>query len=336
MELCEELPVTEVAQDQRARIADLLKRVPMFERLSPTQRLELAGKCRVRPYRPRQTVFMQDAPGNDLHVVLDGSVYLVRRLPHGAAQHITTKEAGSAFGEMPFITGEARSLTAISGPGGSMQAVLRRADFEEIMRGWPEIGFTVFRGLLASFGERTEWLPPLFRNYVQWGHRPPLEAVQEGVSDVRIAKGRVLALTGAIGGYLGALFLVRAVALVRPELTAVAMNLANTLSIALVLAGALSGSVVGAGYEWLEDHWQRRQRHARSCANCKFVVWAEASKTPDCIYRRENMVQVTSKPGLRYDTFTDCPSFDSSLPADRDQHRVRADRWIDPCAVTAH
>lgn len=323
MEICQSIPMSSAAQDQRTRIAETLGKVPIFARLSLEQLYEVAGRCQIRSYGPRETIFVQDSPGTDLHVVLSGKVLLIRRLPEGPARLITTKEQGTAFGEMPFITGEQRTLTAISGPTGSLQVILKRTDFEEIMRGWPDIGFTVFRDVLASFGERMEWLPPLFRNYLVWGYRPPRDAVDEG-GGTRFAKVPFLSLAGGAGGLLGAVFLVWAISMVKPEMAKLMDSLATTAATALVVAGALAGGLAGSVYEALEDRYRRGQKHARSCANCKFVVWHEASRKHDCMYSVEKMLQVIFKPGNSHDTFTDCPSFDSSLPEDRAAHQVRA------------
>jgi len=336
MEICESIPTPSRAQDQRTRIAEMLAKVPIFARLSLEQVREVAGCCQIRSYGPRETIFVQDSPGTDLHVVLSGKVLLIRRLSEGPARLITTKEQGTAFGEMPFITGEQRSLTAISGPTGSLQVILRRDDFEQIMRGWPDIGFTVLRDVLASFSERMEWLPPLFRNYLMWGYRPPREALDEGGGSTRVAKAPFLSLAGGAGGLLGAVLLVHAIALVKPELAATTESLATTAIAALVIAGALAGGLAGSVYEWVEERLRRSRPHARSCANCKFVVWHEASRTHDCMYRVEKMLQVIFKPGEKHDTFTDCPSFDTSLPDDRAAHVIHAvDPSIPPTLVEA-
>jgi hypothetical protein len=331
MEVCETLPIMmSRAQDQRGRVAETLSKVPIFARLTTEQLHALADRCQIRSYGPRETIFVQESPGTDLHVVLSGKVMLIRRLPEGPARLITTKEQGTAFGEMPFITGEQRSLTAISGPNGSLQIVLKRGDFDEVIRFVPEIGFTVFREVLVGFGDRMSWLPPLFRNYLVWGYRPPKESINEDESAGRLSKVPFLSLAGGAGGLLAAWTLTYLIGVLKPELGNVIKSVATTAAAALVVAGALSGGLAGSLYEWAEDSWRRSRKHARSCANCKFVVWHEGSKKHDCLYQVEKMLQVIFKPGASYDTYTDCPSFDSSLPEDRAAKQIHHDSHAVP------
>lgn len=317
MEMCEELIDFESA-DVPARIAETFSKVPLFARLTAEQLAAVAARARLKTYAPRETIFQQESSGTALFVVMTGKVLLIRRLPEGPARLIGTKEGGASFGEMPFITGEQRTLTALAGAHGAETAVLMRDDFDLVIRRDPQIGFTVLRDALSGFGERMAWLPPIFRNWITWGYRPPRESLAEGPGpQSRLAKVPFLSLGGAMFGLFASVSLSMTLPVVKPDLWRLVEPIGRHVALSLVLTGALAGGVAGAIWEYAEDAWRRRQKHPRSCANCRFVVWNESSRTPDCIYRVDGMLHVSFQPGREHDTFTDCPSFDSSLPDER-------------------
>lgn len=318
MEMCEELPGEFEMVDVPARIAEMFSKVPMFARLTSEQVAAVASRARLRSFAPRETVFQQEAAGTDLFVVMSGKVLLIRRLPEGPARLIGTKEEGCPFSEMSFITGERRTLTAIAGAQGVETAVLSRANFDAVIGQDPQIGFTVLRDAISGLGERMTWLPPVFRNWLTWGYRPPRESLTEGAGNQsQLAKVPILSLWGATFGLLASIWFAWTLPALKPDLWRMIAPIARNVSLSIVLTGAVAGALVGAIWEWAEDRWRYAQKHSRSCTNCRFVVWHEASQKPDCVYSVERMLQVSFKPGKAHDTYTDCPSFDSSLPDDR-------------------
>jgi hypothetical protein len=309
-------------EETRELVLLYMSQVGIFNGLSPNQLLALVQRCEARSYEAREMIFTQDTGGTDLHLVLEGSVELFRKLTTGEGRQIATREKGSSFGEIGFITGASRTLSAVNGTGPSLQLVLSRTEFDGVVQADPQIGFVVFQQLLETMSNRMDWLPPMYRNYLMWGYRPP-DDPSAGIGEApNISKSKVLGLTGGAGGLVGGLLLGLALSSLGAGGSLTLPVLAGISGLAIGAGGFIAGSVIGAQIEKQEESWIFQRKHPRSCANCKFVIWKEGGETPDCFYKVEKMLQVTFKPGLSFDTYTDCPSFDPVQP----EEKVRAQK----------
>ncbi|MBI4861998.1 MAG: cyclic nucleotide-binding domain-containing protein [Candidatus Riflebacteria bacterium] len=308
--------------EKREQILLYMGQVSIFTGMTQQQLLTLARHCEARSYGPQEKIFVQDEPGHDLHIVLEGKVYLIRRLPSGEAKLITTKEQGTSFGEVGFVTKAGRNLSAVAGHSGTLQLVLTRDEFDRIIAQEPQIGFSLFKDLLDTVTRRMEWLPPFFRNYLLWGYKPPESTEEEKQAEVTVAKTPLLAGAGGAAGLLGGVLFGVIVPHFQPALAGQTQPVMISSAVALAIAGAVVGGGIGGYLEKVEDEVKFGRKHHRSCINCKFVVWNEANGTSDCFYRVEKLFQVTFRPGRSFDSYTDCPSFD---PLGSDE-KVKAQR----------
>jgi len=309
---------------RREQILLYLGQVPIFSTIAPEKLFALVQKCEARVYKPKEVVFVQDSPGNDLHLVIEGAVLLIRKVSSGEGKLIATSEEGSSFGEVGFITGAPRNLSAVAGPEGSTQLVLARTEFDELIAQSPDIGFTVFKNILDTINHRMEWLPPFFRNYILWGYRPPqTENQTEGSMDPGYAKASLMGLAGGAAGVVGGLAFAFFLKMTRPELAQAAQSVMMLAAIILGIAGAVAGGATGSYYDKIEEDLRFGKVHPRSCINCKFVVWDENSGKSSCFYQVEQIFQVTFRPGRSFDTFSDCPSFDPASPEGKIKKEVR-------------
>jgi len=170
--------------DDRQFLADVavaMAQVPLLSGLNAVQHERLARRGRLDYHEPRTKIFVQNTRGDDIIVVLDGEVTLIRQEPDRTTRVISTKAPGSSFGEIGFVTGSPRTLTAIAGRRGALVLKISRAEFENGTRDDPSIGLAVFRELLETIQQRMHGLPPFFRNYLLWGYRTP--ALETGASE---------------------------------------------------------------------------------------------------------------------------------------------------------
>src|SRR3989442_454148 len=56
------------------RVAEHLRRLPLFSRLPDGELAELGDRVRTKQYSPGETIFRMDDPGTHLYMVLDGAV----------------------------------------------------------------------------------------------------------------------------------------------------------------------------------------------------------------------------------------------------------------------
>lgn len=157
--------------DIRDEIRTHLARVPLFGDLTHEQLDYLADQMEAREYEPNERIFLKGTVGDELHVVLDGIVVLRDRDASGHDRVVTTLSRGDSFGEIGFLTGEPRTLTAYNGAEPGLQLVLSRPCFESIVTRMPGVALRVMERLLHLISQRMRKLPIVQRNYLMWGYR---------------------------------------------------------------------------------------------------------------------------------------------------------------------
>jgi serine/threonine protein phosphatase PrpC len=131
---------------------DTLKQVPIFKQLSYQQLVRIMNMARIIPMRADQVVCREGESGQELYVVLKGSI----RLESGGTE-ITVLPQGSHFGEMALIDSVPRSVTAIAVEDGKLLSITR-TDFFEILRKEAPLAVKLlwsFLGVLADRLRRT-------------------------------------------------------------------------------------------------------------------------------------------------------------------------------------
>jgi serine/threonine protein phosphatase PrpC/CRP-like cAMP-binding protein len=126
---------------------DILARMPLFRPLNDREILRLLQVTDVSVYKDGQVVIEQGDKGEELYIVLSGSVRVMR----GDAQ-LATLRPGDHFGEMALVRSQPRSATVVS-DGSSELMVIRRTDFFEILRKEHQLAVKLlwqFLGVLAD------------------------------------------------------------------------------------------------------------------------------------------------------------------------------------------
>lgn len=107
---------------------ELLARMRLFRPLSDRELLRVLQVTDVSSYENDQVVMEQGAPGEELYIVLEGSVKVFR-----GDTAIATLAPGDHVGEMALVRNQPRSATVRS-VGASELMVIRRRDFFELLR----------------------------------------------------------------------------------------------------------------------------------------------------------------------------------------------------------
>jgi CRP-like cAMP-binding protein len=126
---------------------DTLARMPLFRPLNDREILRVLQVTDVVVYKDAETVITQGERGEELYIVLSGTVDIMR----GDAK-LTSLSPGEHFGEMALIRAQPRSATVKSN-GNSEVMVLRRPDFFEILRNEHQLAVKLlwqFLGVLAD------------------------------------------------------------------------------------------------------------------------------------------------------------------------------------------
>jgi len=131
---------------------EVLAGMPLFARLSERELLRVMQVAEVRPYDSGDTVIREGEKGDELFIVLNGTVEVTR----GEAV-LNSFGRGEHVGEMALIRSVPRSATVTS-KGPSELIAIRRADFFDILRTEHELAVKLlwqFLGVLADRLDQT-------------------------------------------------------------------------------------------------------------------------------------------------------------------------------------
>lgn len=121
---------------------DLLAKVPLFSKMSQTDRIELAALMQTRTFVDQQPVFFVDEPGGDFYIVREGRVAIVYPDENGKEATLALLPAGAFFGEISLLDGGTRTATARA-VGPTVLHSLDREQFYDFLRKNPEAGVHV-------------------------------------------------------------------------------------------------------------------------------------------------------------------------------------------------
>ena len=97
---------------QASRVADHLRRLPLFSRLSDAELAELAERMRTKTFRRGEAIFRKDDPGTHLYMVLDGGVKIALPGEFGQEALVAIMRPGEFFGELALFDRSPRSASA--------------------------------------------------------------------------------------------------------------------------------------------------------------------------------------------------------------------------------
>ena len=146
---------TAVEEQRAERLAlkrEVLLGMPLFARLSERELMRVMQVADVRAYEPGQWVIRDGDRGDELFIVLSGTVKVLK----GEAV-LSTLDRGEHFGEMALIRSQPRSADVVSETQSEIIAI-RRADFFEILRTEHEMAVKLlwqFLGVLADRLDQT-------------------------------------------------------------------------------------------------------------------------------------------------------------------------------------
>ena len=111
-----------------SRLAELLRRYPLFAKLAEPELLQLAERARTRLFKRGEMLFRKDDPGTHLYVVLDGAVKIALPGEFGQEALVAIMRTGDFFGELALFDGSPRSASATALED-TRAALLARDDF---------------------------------------------------------------------------------------------------------------------------------------------------------------------------------------------------------------
>jgi hypothetical protein len=147
-----ELVETTFAERHRGTvIADVARRVRIFQGLGDWDVERLRGICLEKRYRSGQSVFAKGDPGQSLFIVVEGQAQIVAN--HESDQPLATVGPGEVFGELSLVDGLPRSAGAVCSADSTL-LMMAASDFHQLTSRHPAIGRTVLLNLCRTLSGR--------------------------------------------------------------------------------------------------------------------------------------------------------------------------------------
>jgi PPM family protein phosphatase len=130
------------------RKVEVLKQMPLFRHLTYKEILRVLALTEVKDYEPGHDIIVEDEPGSELFIILSGKVRL-----HKENALVTYLGQGAHLGEMALVDNGPRSVTATAEEASRM-LVLRRRDFNDLIRNYPRMSVKLLWSFVQVLGQR--------------------------------------------------------------------------------------------------------------------------------------------------------------------------------------
>lgn len=127
-------------------------RVPLFQGLSHTQQVEVAGFARSVRLEPVEQVYAAGSEMSQLMVVHTGQVKISRTSMDGREQVVRVLGPGDFIGESAFLTGARPDHAAVALEDAEL-CVFRHADLNRLVEKHPSIGIRMLQGVSRRLDE---------------------------------------------------------------------------------------------------------------------------------------------------------------------------------------
>ena len=127
-----------------------LRKISLFAELSTADLRRLADMAEERTFTDGEVIASEGETGDELHLILDGSVAVTR----GSGSKVAQRGPGDVVGEMSIITQQPRVASLLA--EGEVRTVrIGRREFESMIRERPDVSLAMMRVLAERLGAET-------------------------------------------------------------------------------------------------------------------------------------------------------------------------------------
>lgn len=141
----ERMPGTPATLSEMERTL-FLRKVSLFGALAPRDLARIAAVSQERTYGDGETIAGQGEAGEELHIVVSGTIRVLRAGSDGDEVELARRADGDVVGEMALITGEPRMASLVAA-GDVRTLQVGRREFEGVLRERPDTAIAVIREL---------------------------------------------------------------------------------------------------------------------------------------------------------------------------------------------
>jgi len=156
----------------------VLKNISIFSEIPSGGLDKIASEMKRKEFGEGDLIFREGDPGDELFVVVEGSVSIFIIDKEGKEVILSTISAGSFFGEMSIIEQAPRSATCRVLED-SVFLVLHTDDFMRIIRSMPECAVRILDSMLSITVSRLLNVGAFVTQMVQWGEESRKRAITD-------------------------------------------------------------------------------------------------------------------------------------------------------------
>jgi hypothetical protein len=123
-----------------------LRQVSLFAGLSLERLQAIERITSDAEYVKGEVIMREGDPGDDLYLLVEGEVHVIKSVGTPEEEHLNTLGPGSYFGEMAVLDGSPRSATVVAASE-ARALVLQGARLRELVQDMPDLAFDLFRVL---------------------------------------------------------------------------------------------------------------------------------------------------------------------------------------------
>ncbi len=131
----------------------VLRKIPLFAGLSPADLQRIAGIAEERTYADGEVIAGEGETGDELHLVVSGTVAVVRG-DTATASPVAHRGPGEVVGEMSIIS-RAPRIASLVAEGDVRTLRIGHREFESMIRERPDLSLAVMRVLAERLGAQT-------------------------------------------------------------------------------------------------------------------------------------------------------------------------------------
>lgn len=136
-----------------------LQHIDIFADMTDAEMRRLAERTHMRHYQRGKVIARPDDPPDTVYLIKEGRVKLCRYSPNGRVQILALLERGDIFGERSLVSAQAD--VHCEAFEDTLICVLRRQDFEDLVRAKPDLALRVMRVLAERLRQAEEAIEDL-------------------------------------------------------------------------------------------------------------------------------------------------------------------------------
>ncbi len=157
---------------------EVLQKIEILSELSPEELQRIHGLMKTVHIEKEKTLFHEGEDGDELFIVLSGSVNISVKTPDGVVLPIADITGGNFFGEMSIFEQAPRSATCCTRENTTLLS-LSGKDFYAFLKQHPETTIKVMHKMLTITSQRLQETGAFLSDMVTWGEEARRRAVTD-------------------------------------------------------------------------------------------------------------------------------------------------------------